>query len=660
MPTQPQSSPKQSGDELDTFPKLLIHNAQRLADRPATREKDFGIWQTWTWSQMLEEIRDLACGLHTLGIRPGDKVAVIGDNRPRLYWTMTAAQSLGAVPVPLYQDAVAAEMVYVLDHADVRCVVAEDQEQVDKILEIKERLPGIEHVVFDDGRGLRDYEQAFIDSIEDLQRRGREFHNANPEFFTREVAKYSGSDIAIMLYTSGTTGNPKGVVMTFDNLIVTGRNGAESEGLGPNDEVLAYLPMAWVGDNLFSFTQQYVAGFCVNCPESSETVTQDMREIGPTYYFAPPRVYENLLTQVMIRMEDASALKRRLFDFFMDHAKRVGGVLLDGLPVSGKDRLLYRLGEILFYAPLKNVLGFSRIRVAYTAGEAIGPEIFEFYRSLGINVKQLYGQTEAAVLVCAQPNGQVRADTVGPPCKGVEVKIADNGEVLYRSPGVFHSYYKNDKATAETKTDDGWVLTGDAGYFDDEGHLHIIDRAKDVGKLIDGSMFAPKFLENKLKFFPYVKEAVAFGDGREFVTAFINIDLGAVGNWAERQGIGYTGFTDLAGHARVYDLIQECVDKVNQDLSKDPKLHNSQIRRFLLLPKELDADDGELTRTLKVRRRFIADRYGDLIEALFDERASANIDMEVKFEDGRTGRLKADVEIRDGDATGREELRKAS
>jgi len=344
----------------------------------------------------------------------------------------------------------------------------------------------------------------------------------------------------------------------------------------------------------------------------------------------------------------------------MDHAKRVGGVLLDGLPVSGKDRLLYRLGEILFYAPLKNVLGFSRIRVAYTAGEAIGPEIFEFYRSLGINVKQLYGQTEAAVLVCAQPNGQVRADTVGPPCKGVEVKIADNGEVLYRSPGVFHSYYKNDKATAETKTDDGWVLTGDAGYFDDEGHLHIIDRAKDVGKLIDGSMFAPKFLENKLKFFPYVKEAVAFGDGREFVTAFINIDLGAVGNWAERQGIGYTGFTDLAGHARVYDLIQECVDKVNQDLSKDPKLHNSQIRRFLLLPKELDADDGELTRTLKVRRRFIADRYGDLIEALFDGRASANIDMEVKFEDGRTGRLKADVEIRDGDATGREELRKAS
>lgn len=609
---------------------------------------------------MLDEIRSFACGLHTLGVHVGDKIAIIGDNRPRLYWTIAAAQSLGAVPVPLYQDAVALEMVFVLDNADVRFVVVEDQEQVDKVLEIKDQLPILEHLIFDDSRGLRDYDRDFIESFDDVQARGREFHAANPEYFEKQAASQTGSDVAIMLYTSGTTGNPKGVVMTFDNLIVTGRNGAESEGLGPDDEVLAYLPMAWVGDNLFSFTQQYVAGFCVNCPESSETVMHDMREIGPTYYFAPPRVYENLLTQVTIRMEDASALKRKLFHFFMSHARRVGTALLDGQRVSAKDRLLYKLGEVLVYGPLKNVLGFSRIRVAYTAGEAIGPEIFDFYRSLGINVKQLYGQTEAAVLICAQPNGQVRADTVGPPCKGVEVKIAENGEVLYRSPGVFHSYYKNDKATSETKTDDGWVFTGDAGYFDEEGHLRIIDRAKDVGKLTDGSMFAPKFLENKLKFFPYIKEVVAFGDGREFVTAFINIDLEATGSWAERQGIGYTGFADLAGHERLYDLVQECVEKVNEDLSNDPKLHNSQIRRFLLLPKELDPDDGELTRTRKVRRRFVADRYGDLIEALFDGRPKAKIDMEVKFEDGRTGRLNADVEIRDAAVSGIEELRKAS
>ncbi len=660
MPAQSTSSAPGSSAQFDTFPKLLIENARRLPDRPAMREKDLGIWQTWSWSQMFNEIRDLTCGLFELGVQPGDKVAIIGDNRPSLYWTMTAAQTLGAVPVPLYQDAVAQEMIFILDNADVRCCVVEDQEQVDKLLEIKGQCPKVEHIIYVDPRGLRDYEQPYLHCFEQIQARGQEFRASNPDFFDVRAKRQSGDDVAIMLYTSGTTGSPKGVVMTFNNLIVTGRNGAESEGLGPSDEVLAYLPMAWVGDNLFSFTQQYVAGFCVNCPESSETVMHDMREIGPSYYFAPPRVYENLLTQVMIRMEDASAPKRAMFRYFMDVAKRVGTAILDGKPVSSKDRWLYRLGNILLYAPLKNTLGFSRIRVAYTAGEAIGPEIFEFYRSLGINVKQLYGQTEAAVLICSQPNGQVRADTVGPPCKGVEVKISESGEVIYRGPGVFHSYYKNEKSTAETKTEDGWVLTGDAGYFDEEGHLRIIDRAKDVGKLSDGSMFAPKYLENKLKFFPYVKEAVAFGSGRDFVTAFINLDLEAVGSWAERKGLGYTGYTDLAGQKPVYDLLQECVEKTNLDLSKDPKLASSQIRRFLILPKELDPDDGELTRTRKVRRKFIAERYGELIEGMFEGRSSVHVDMEVKFEDGRAGRLKADVEIRDAGTHGPQETRKAS
>lgn len=611
------------------------------------REKDLGIWQSWTWAEMAQETRDLACGLRALEIAAGDKIAIIGDNRPRLYWAMTAAQCIGAIPVPLYQDSVASEMVYVLDHADIRCAVVEDQEQVDKLLEIRERCPQLGAIVYDDERGLRGYGHDFIHHYGAIQELGRRYHADHPQFFNLAVADQCGADIAIMLYTSGTTGHPKGVMLTHDNLVITGRNGVEQEGLRAGEEVLAYLPMAWVGDNLFSFAQAYVAGFCVSCPESAETVMTDMREVGPTYYFAPPRIYENLLTQVTIRMEDASALKRWLFRHFMSVAHRLGAPILDGHRVSWFDRLHYGLGDILVYGPLKNVLGFSRIRLAFTAGEAIGPEIFDFYRSLGINVKQLYGQTEATVLVCVQPDGQVRADTVGPPANGVEVKIADNGEVLYRSPGVFHSYYKNDQATAETKTADGWVHTGDAGVFDQEGHLRIIDRAKDVGQLTSGTLFAPKYLENKLKFFAYIKEAVAFGNARDYVAALINIDLEAVGNWAEHRNLGYGGYSDLAAKPEVAALIRDCVVQVNRDLSADSKLGGSQIRRFLILPKELDADDGELTRTRKVRRRFIADRYQPLVDALYGDSARVDIDMEIKFEDGRSGRLAAAVPIYD-------------
>ncbi len=633
--------------KADTLPKLLFHHVATRGNQAAMREKDLGIWQSWTWAEMAREIRDFGCGLRALGIAPGDKVAIIGDNRPRLYWAMTAAQSIGAIPVPLYQDSVASEMVYILDHADIRCAVVEDQEQVDKLLEIRDSCPQLGAIVYDDARGLRDYPQDALYHYATIQHRGRRYAADHPQFFESAVADRSGADIAIMLYTSGTTGSPKGVMLTHDNLVITGRNGVEQEGLEAGEEVLAYLPMAWVGDNLFSFAQAYVAGFCVSCPESAETVMTDMREVGPTYYFAPPRVYENLLTQVTIRMEDANTLKRWLFRHFMAVARRLGAPILDGAPVSWLDRMHYRLGEILVYGPLKNVLGFSRIRRAFTAGEAIGPEIFDFYRSLGINIKQLYGQTEATVLVCVQPDGQVRADTVGPPARGVEVKLGDHGEVIYRSPGVFHSYYKNELATAETKTADGWVHTGDAGVFDQDGHLRIIDRAKDVGQLSDGTLFAPKYLENKLKFFAYIKEAVAFGDRRDYASALINIDLEAVGNWAERHNLGYGGYSDLAAKPEVAELIRECVVRVNRDLAADPKLSGSLIRRFLILPKELDADDGELTRTRKVRRKFIAERYQPLVDALYSHMPRVDIDMEIKFEDGRSGRLAASVPIYD-------------
>ena len=646
---------------LDTFPKLLANNARRRPERPAAREKDLGIWQTWTWSQVAEEVRALACGLAALGLKRGDKIAIVGDNRPRLYWTMTAAQVLGAVPVPLYQDSVAEEMAFVVDHAEVRFAMVEDQEQVDKLLAIKANNPRIEQIVYDDDRGLRHYDQDFLHSFEDIQAKGRAYDRANAGFYEAEVAKGKGEDIAIILYTSGTTGQPKGVVLSFANLVQTARNTIEFDGLTEDEDVLAYLPMAWVGDHLFSYGQSYVAGFCVSCPESSDTVLSDLRELGPTYFFAVPRIFESVLTTVMIRMEDAGWIKRRMFHYFMAVAKRCGIRILDGRPVSIGDRLLYGLGRLLIYGPLLNTLGFSRIRVAYTAGEAIGPDIFDFYRSLGVNLKQLYGSTEASVSITAQPDGEVLPDTVGRPSPGVEIKITEAGEVMFRSPGVFQEYYRNPAETANIKTEDGWVHTGDAGFIGDNGHLKIIDRAKDVGKLNDGTLFAPKYIENKLKFFPEIKEAVAFGHGRDFCAVFLNIDLEAVGNWAERHHIAYASYQELAGHPQVQQIIKGQVEKVNRDLAGDPNLAGSQIRRFLILHKELDPDDGELTRTRKVRRGFVSEKYQTLIEALYSGAERAHVETEMTFKDGRKGSITADLEIVAAETfPGAEPLRRAS
>ncbi|MGE5095066.1 MAG: AMP-dependent synthetase/ligase [Betaproteobacteria bacterium] len=644
----------------DTFPKLLLRHARDRGDRPAIREKDLGIWQTWTWRQMRDEVEWLACGLAQAGVARGDHIAVIGSNRPRLYWTLIAAQSLGAIPVPFYEDAVAQEMIYVFQNAQIGYGVVEDQEQADKLFEILPECPMLKHIWYDDPRGLKHYAQPELAGYESLREAGRQFAAANPGFFEQKVAATAGGDPAIMMYTSGTTGHPKGVVLAHENLVDSSRAYAELEGLRDDEEVLAYLPMAWIGQNLFSYAQWMVVGFRINCIESSETVINDMREIGPTYYFAPPRVLEALLTQVTIRMEDASWVKRRVFHHFMDLARGVGARILDGQPVSSMERLRYRLGNLLVYGPLRNALGMSKIRVAYTAGEAIGPDLFVFYRSLGINLKQLYGSTETSVMVCVQHNGEVKPDTVGPPMKGVEVRILDSGEILLRCPGLFREYYKNPEATREAKDADGWFHTGDAGYFDDGGHLKIIDRAKDVGKLADGTLFAPKYLENKLKFFPYIKEAVAFGDQRNEATAMINIDVQAVGDWAERRGIPYSGYTDLAAKPQVRELVRECVEKVNADLARDPKLGRSQIHRFVILHKELDADDGELTRTRKVRRGFIAQKYATVVDALYSGVERCVVEAQVRFEDGRTGNVRADLWVQDARTFAPEALRKAA
>ncbi|MBZ0215278.1 MAG: AMP-binding protein [Fimbriimonadaceae bacterium] len=638
-------------DTDDTFPKLLLRNARIYANRPAMREKDLGIWQTWTWSDVLDNIRAYAIGLKILGMKPGEKVAIIGDNRPRLYWTFAAAQSIGCVPVPVYQDAVADEMVFVLKHAEISFAVVEDQEQVDKVLSVAKDTKKLRKIIYDDTRGLRDYDHTNLHSYEDVVALGRQEIAKNPKSvkeWEAGIAKGKGSDTAVILYTSGTTGKPKGVVLSQDNVLLSARNGNSFDNLDETEEIIAYLPMAWVGDHIFSYGQAYTAGFCVCCPESRETLADDRREIGPTYFFAPPAIFESLLTSILVNMEDASALKRKMFHYFLGVARRSGEKILNGESVPLKERILYWLGNLLVYAPLKNRMGLSRMKVGYTAGEAIGPEIFSFYRSLGLNLKQLYGQTEASVYVTIQPDKEIRADTVGIPGPEVEIKIADNGEVLYRSPGVFVGYYKNKAATNDTKTKDGWVHSGDAGFFDDTGHLKIIDRAKDVGKLNDGTLFPPKYIENKLKFFPEVKEVVAFGHERDYCTVFVNIDLTSVGNWAERNNIVYSSYQELAGHDEVYSMIQRRIEEVNADLAGEGELSGAQIHRFLILHKELDADDGEVTRTSKVRRGFVAERFAPLVEALYDPKITKqHISTEVTFEDGRKGKLSADVEIRD-------------
>ena len=634
-----------------TFPRLLQQHASQRSGDAALREKEYGIWQTLNWADLRAMVGQMALVFDRDGMKRGDHVVVVGANRPRLSAAMLAVQTLGAIPVPLYQDAVATEYVFPINNAEVRFAVVENQEQVDKLQEIQADCPTLTRIYYDDPRGLRNYPSPDLSGLNSVLADGAALLKQHPEFVQQHVDLGQPDDVAAMFFTSGTTGNAKGVVHTHRSLLDRAKAGADFDKLTSHEEVLAYLPPAWIGQNIFSYAQWLCCGYVVNCPESSETVTIDLKEVGPTYYFAPPRVFEGLLTQVMIRMEDASAPKRSMFNYFMDLARKVGPRRMDGESIGAWNSLLYGLGNLMVYGPLRNNLGMSRVRVAYTAGEAIGPDLFSFYRSIGINLKQLYGSTETAVFVCLQPDNQAYADTVGVPCNGVEIKVAENGEILVKSAGLLKGYYKNPEATAEVLSADGWYKTNDAGFIDSRGHLKIIDRVKDVGRIQgganDGAMFAPKYVENKLKFFPFIKEAVAYGDGRDRVCVMLNIDFDAVGNWAERRNLPYAGYTDLAQKPEVYQLILECVEKVNADLSVDNLLAGSQISRFLVLHKELDADDGELTRTNKVRRGYIAEKYAVLVNALYGGLAQQYIETAVKFEDGRSGSVSATLKLSD-------------
>jgi long-chain acyl-CoA synthetase len=636
-------------DGDNTLCQILSAKVKRYGKgKVAIREKDLGIWQSYSWQDYYENTKKFALGLASLGFKGGDKLSVIGDNRPQLYWAQVAALSLGGIPVPLYQDAIEKELEYILAHSEAKFVVAEDQEQVDKMLALKEKVPSMEMIIYDDPRGMRHYNQPFVKSFAHVQTLGLEFEKGNPDLFEKEVEKGRASDTALIAYTSGTTGNPKGVVLTHSNLLSNVRVMNQVERYRDSDQIMAYLPMAWIGDSIFSLAMLLDTGFTINCPEAAATVQRDMKEVGPTVIFCPPRIWENILTTVRVKIEDAAWIKRKMFDFFTQVAQQVSSLQLKHDVVPLRLRLLHGLGEFLVHGPLRDNLGMRKIRYAYTAGAALGPEVFQFYRSIGVNLKQVYGLTETSAMCTYQPDHEVKLETVGRPCPETEIRVDEKGEVLIKSPGVFQGYYKNPEATSEALKD-GWLHTGDAGIIDKDHHLIIIDRAKDLSKLANGTIFAPQFIENKLKFSPYIKEAVTLGQGKEYVAAMINIDIQSVGNWAERRNVGYTSYTDLSQKAEVYDLISQEVKKVNASLFKEEQLRGAQIKKFLILHKELDPDDAEITRTRKLRRGFIAQKYEEMIDSLYSGKDGVQVETKITYEDGRTANIRALLKIREAE-----------
>jgi long-chain acyl-CoA synthetase len=628
--------------ELSTLPRLLLRNAREFPRRTAMREKDRGIWQAWTWRDYHDHVRNLALGLAALGFKRGDRLSVIGDNRPRLYAAQVAAQCLGGGSVPVYQDSIAKELAFVWNHADVSVIVAEDQEQVDKIIALKDELPALRWVVYDDPRGMLAYRYEWLKSFADVEKLGQERAATDAAFFEREIEQGKAEDLAFVCYTSGTTGAPKGAMLTHANAIETARMAVASEDFRPDDDYLAYLPMAWVGDAFYTLIMSLYVGFSCNCPESPETVQRDLRELGPTLILAPPRIWENMLTSVLVRAADGGPLKRTVFEYFQKVAEQVEILRSDGKPVPLGLRLSHALGEFFVYGPVRDQLGLRRSRWALTGGSPLGPDTFRFFRGIGVNLKQVYGSTETTGLVALQPSTEANPTTAGLPCKGIEVKITERGEVLVKSAGVFRGYLKNDAATREVIDADGWFRTGDAGFIDPRGHLVIIDRAKDVGAMLDGAPFAPQFIENKLKFSPYIREAVAFGDGRPVVAAMIAIDMNTVGTWAERRSLAYTSFMDLSQKAEVRGLIADEIRKVNETLPDATK-----IRRFLLLTKDLEADDAEMTRTRKVRRGYVAQKYVAVIDAFYAGADEVEVTSAITYEDGRTATLQSRVRIED-------------
>lgn len=623
----------------ETFPQLLLERVSEFGSQEALREKDYGIWQSTSWDEYLQHTRYFCQGLVSLGLMPDDTVAIIGDNRPEWIYAELASQAAGAKSIGIYQDAVVQEMIYVITHAQVKFIVVEDQEQVDKILEMWDDLTGVQNVIYYDPKGLRNYTEEFLLYFPDVEKIGASYERDNPGWFESSVAQGKADDVAILSTTSGTTGNPKLAMITHRNLISMGHNLMEIDPLLPEDRFVSFLPMAWIGEQMMSFACSLQQGFTLNFPEQPETALANVREIGPHSMFSPPRIWENLVSQVLVKMEDSSRFKRRCYDWAMQAGYEMADLRFRKEAPDFKQRMKYRLADWLVFQTIKDHLGLRHLKRAYTGGAALGPDVFRFFHALGVNLKQIYGQTEASGISVLHRDGDIKFQTVGTPVTGTEVRITESGEIQLKSESIFAGYYNNLEDTAETLVD-GWLHSGDAGYFDEDGHLIVIDRAKDVMTLHDGTKFSPQFIENKLKFSPYVKEAVVFGGDWPFVAAMLNIDMENTGKWAENNHIAYTTYTDLAQKPEVYALVRQQVETANSDLPEA-----ARIQRFLLLHKELDADDAELTRTRKVRRGFVAQRYDDIISALYSQNDHLNVETVITYQDGRTATLQTRLRI---------------
>jgi long-chain acyl-CoA synthetase len=634
----------QTGVEITadlTIPKLFYQKATKYGnDRVAMREKEFGIWRPITWQDYLENVKYLALGLISLGLEEGDKVSMIGDNRPEGLWAEMATLCARGIGVWLFRDCLIDEVKYIIDHSDTKFLFGEGQEEVDKAISIINECPKLEKIIWDDPKGMRNYEEDYLISLKELQQLGRELDEEKPELFEEMVNKGSGEEVALLFYTSGTTALPKGALLSHHNMLTMGQHLMAVDPCKASEDYVSYLPFAWIGEQMMSISCGLQIGYTINFPEEPETAQENIREIGPHVMFAPPRMYEQMTRTVQVKYLDSTWIKRKLYEFSTHVGYKVANLKFDKKPVTWYWRALEWLASITIQKKLKDHLGLSRVRNAYTGGAAMGPDHFRFFHALGVNLKQIYGQTEVAGISVVHRSGDIKFDTVGHPIPGTEVKIGEGGEILTRSPSVFLGYYKNPEATEKTLID-GWLYSGDKGFIDDDGHLVVFDRTKDVFTLKDGKPFAPQYLETRLKFSPYIRDSWVIGDNKDYISAVLCIDYAVVGKWADEKKLNYTSYQELSQMPEIYDLVEKQIRQANKDL---PDL--AKVVKFTNLYKELDADDDELTRTRKLRRAFVEKRYDDIVNALYSDNDSVHIDTTIKYEDGREAHIKTDLQIR--------------
>jgi long-chain acyl-CoA synthetase len=634
----------QTGIEISedlTIPKLFYQQAGKYGnDRVAMREKEFGIWRPITWQDYLENVKYLALGLISLGLEDGDKVAMIGDNRPEGLWAEMATLCARGIGVWLFQDCLIDEVKYIIDHSDTKFLFGEGQEEVDKAISIFNACPKLEKIIWDDPKGMRNYEEDYLISLKEVQQLGRELEKENPDLFEEMVHKGSGEEVALLFYTSGTTALPKGALLSHHNMLTMGQHLMAVDPCKASDDYVSYLPFAWIGEQMMSISCGLQIGYTINFPEEPETAQENIREIGPHVMFAPPRMYEQMTRTVQVKYLDSTWIKRKFYAFSTYVGYKVANLKFDKKAVPFYWKALEWIASLTVQKKLKDHLGLSRVRNAYTGGAAMGPDHFRFFHALGVNLKQIYGQTEVAGISVVHRSGDIKFDTVGHPIPGTEVKIGEGGEILTRSPSVFLGYYKNPEATEKTLKD-GWLYSGDKGFIDDDGHLVVFDRTKDVFTLQDGKPFAPQYLETRLKFSPYIRDSWVIGDNKDYISAVLCIDYAVVGKWADEKKLNYTSYQELSQMPEIYDLVEKQIRQANKDL---PDL--AKVVKFTNLYKELDADDDELTRTRKLRRAFVAKRYDDIVNALYSDNDSVHIDTTIKYEDGRQAHIKIDLQIR--------------